>query len=190
MSRFPTESRFPLIRAFALDYRLRQAVDSVGAGERLRARPAAQLDDLLARYDDALRHPDVATEAAVRKAWLLHRLLRHDEALALLNAAGDDPSDAAITYYRHLIRGRVLDTLGRLDDAVAAYRQALDLVPDAQSASIGLMTGLLRLGQHDEAEALADRVQASQDADPWPDYWAGDYRYYPGIIARLREGSR
>jgi hypothetical protein len=91
-----------------------------------------------------------------------------------------------------LIRGQLLRASGRNDAAAAAFREALAVVPGAQSSRVALMTLLLHQGKRDEAAALAEAVQtASNDQyDPWWTYWLGDYRVYPAILDKLRELAR
>jgi len=97
-----------------------------------------------------------------------------------------------MTFLRHLFRGRALDGLNRIEEAAASYRQALEISPEAQSARIGLMTSLMRLGDREGAEAIAEAIQTTPAnvLDPWWAYWPGDYRFFPAIIERLREQTR
>jgi Tfp pilus assembly protein PilF len=79
-------------------------------------------------------------------------------------------------------------SLGQSDTAIAAYRAARAIYPDAQSANVALMNALYTRGDRREAEALSETIQAStrDAADPWWSYWQGDYRFYPAAIGRLR----
>jgi tetratricopeptide (TPR) repeat protein len=191
-ARFPDEPRFVLGRAIARDRLRPEVLDAAARGERLSARLTGTVDAVLAAYDAAMQFESSHVEAAARKAWFLHRLGRHQEALALLDGSGDATHDPVATYLRHLFRARTLDAVGRLDASAAAYRTAMEIAPRAQSARVGLMTYLLRRDDRTGAEALAEVVQAeSRDAfDPWWAYWSGDYRFYPDIVDRLRELTR
>jgi tetratricopeptide (TPR) repeat protein len=63
---------------------------------------------------------------------------------------------------------RALDLLaeGRLEEALAAYRQALDEQPDFTDALHGLAQACLRLGRPDEAIAACRRITELQPDDP------------------------
>jgi tetratricopeptide (TPR) repeat protein len=194
LARFPGEPRYVLARAVIADQQRPQGLDLARPDERLTARTERYVEEVLALYDEAMRFDANRAEAAVRKAWVLYRARRYDDALALLDeASGAGPGDdAAVTYLAHLFRGRVLETLGRLPEARDAFRTALEHAPAAQSARVGLMTCLLRLGDHAGAAALADAIEtAPADAfDPWWAYWSGEYRFYPEMITALREGAQ
>nr|WP_253950839.1 tetratricopeptide repeat-containing sulfotransferase family protein [Novosphingobium sp. SG751A] len=71
--------------------------------EPLRATAAAHLDAASLSFIDALRHK---------------RAHRYDDALAALEAAGED---TVTTAQRHHLRGVLLDRLGRYDEAFAAF---------------------------------------------------------------------
>ena len=117
----------------------------------------------------------------------------HDEALALLRGAeAATTTDASIRYLRALVKGHVLLAQKKDAEAEQAYRAALAIAPAAQSARVGLMNAELMQNGRAEAEALAEAVQVAQDdaLDPWWTYWQGQYRFYPAVMARLREMGR
>jgi tetratricopeptide (TPR) repeat protein len=180
IARFPGEPRFVLARAIVSDQRL-----SSGA-----AKPAAPYEETTKAYEAAIAHPEVATEARVRLGHRLHLQGRHDAALEhLLLAAAGSKVDGTLGYLRQLFLGRVYAALNRRDDAVAAYRAALEIVPPGQAARVALMSQLLLGGALPDAIMLADIVQTEQSPvyDPWWMYWQGQYRHYAQAMARLRE---
>ena len=153
---------------------------------------ANEVAGILDRYQAAIKFPEIAPEARMRAAWLLHRVGRLDEALALVDprpAAGTDPY---VLYLTDLVRGQILRARGQSDEAAKAYRDALTTWPGAQSARVALMTLLLSRGDRQEAAKLAEAVETASDNqfDPWWAYWLGDYRVYPTIVAKLRELAR
>jgi hypothetical protein len=180
LARFPDEPRFVLARAFLADQR--RPLGDV---------PARHAAEVLTLYDAAIAVPGAAAEARIRKAWLLHRLARHAEALDLLDAAGD-VADGALMYLRHVRRGQVLGALARPEAAIDAYRAALAIAPEAQSPRVALMALLLKQGDRGGAEALAAAIEAAPASawDPLWAYWLGDYRSYDEIVRRLREQTR
>lgn len=134
--------------------------------------------------------PDTAAEVAIRRAFLLHRLGAHARALETLDAA-PPTSDPVVGYWRALIRGRVLSSVGRLDDAAEAFERAAALHPQAQTPAIALSVLLLKVNQRDRAMAWATRARTTTaaGADPWPQYWLGDRRFLAGWIADLRRAQ-
>jgi hypothetical protein len=100
--------------------------------------------------------------------------------------------DPIVTYYRRLIAAQLLRRLDRPDDAVTAYRAALDAWPGAQSARVGLLTLLIERGDRDGAAALSEAIQTAPPSqiDPWWVYWLGDYRSFTQQVRQLRELAR
>lgn len=192
LTRFPNEARLLLARALWTDKR--QPLGTFGGvpEQPLSTASAAHVREVADLYDAAMAFEETAIEARVRKGWLFHRAGRHDDALAVLEAAGDSALDPFVGYLRHLFRGRVLAALGRADDAIAAYGAAVAFAPSAQSAKVGLMSTLLARGDADGAQAEAEAIQRLPAAawDPWWRYWHGDYRRLPDVLARLRELTR
>jgi VWFA-related protein len=189
LKQFPDEPRFRLARAFVTDQS--RALNQLARNGTPLPTAASHIKDVTAAYDNAMNDPETAVEARVRKSWLLHRAARGEEALAVLDSIGTPP-EALLDYLRHLIRGRVLDGLGRTDEAASAFRSAVLLFPNAQSARVGLMTALQRQGNNPGALEQAEFIQTIRaDAiDPWWRYWQGDYRLLGTVFTRLREQGR
>jgi Tfp pilus assembly protein PilF len=151
------------------------------------------VDTVIDAYEKAARLPAVEGEARVRLAWLLHRIGRSDDAIAQLAAAAAAPNlDPATRYLRPLVLGHVLLARDQAAEAADAYRAALEVMPSAQSARVGLMNARLMQGDRGTAEGLAESVQAERNTeiDPWWTYWLGQARLYPVVMARLREMAR
>ena len=189
LARFPDEPRFLLARAIAADQR-----STTAGASRVAATGSSQtaLETVRLQYEALIGMPDVAAEARVRLAWLMHRMGRHDDALARLDEVDVEPLDGSLRYLRHLFSGHVMNALGRPDDATVAYRAARAIAPDAQSAQVALMNGLLARGDRAGAETVAEVIQRqrSTDFDPWWMYWQGQYRLYGQAMARIREMGR
>lgn len=132
--------------------------------------------------------------AALARASLLMAQGQPAEALlALGDAAADDAATADL-------RGRALNNLGRVPDAVACFKQACELEPSHPAAHLHLGHCLLRLGQPAAAEpALRIAVGlAPADARAWStlgraltdlDRW-GEACAAFGEAAALEPGSR
>jgi tetratricopeptide (TPR) repeat protein len=215
LRRFPDEPRLQLARAFLLDRRRPNAraaatrtfelAPRAGISETPIAREetrtsvtrttgltAEHMREVSEAYDKAMAHADTRAEARIRKAWLLHRADRHQEALALLDSPETDSSDALLRYLRHMFQGRVYDALGLPEPAGDAYRAGQTLAPLAQSPKVALMAHALRRGDFITADRLATEVQSAppQDWDPWWSYWQGDSRMFPAALSRLRGQTR
>jgi tetratricopeptide (TPR) repeat protein len=127
----------------------------------------------LGRYDEALRHYEVAlyfrTEDA--KAWYNHgvvlgKLRRYEEALASY--------DSAIVYQPRFAevwvnRGAILGEQGRNEDALVCFDSALVGQPNDASAWYNRGVVLARLGHHIKALASYDSALVHQpdDASAW-----------------------
>ncbi len=197
LERFPAEPRFVLSRAIVSDQAaiaLRSVSMSRADGRgRMNQDGSADPETVISRYRAAAELPAVAAEARVRLAWLLCRLDRNEEALDLLAAAGAEPiQDEAIRYLHALVLGNTLVALERQDEAAAAFREALAVLPAAQSARVALMNVLLVQGDREAAAALAEDVQSEQSSaiDPWWMYWQGQYRFSSFALGRVRELGR
>ncbi len=185
VERCPADGSLHLARAVARDQQLVLAQRQLGRSEE-------RLDlerRVLELYDAAAAFPAARFEARLRAAHVLFRAQRYGEGLAILEAAGVVPEDPALRYYRHLLRGQLLQGLDRLDDAAAAFEAALEAWPGAQSARVALLSLQVHRGQADAAAAVAESVLVAPDtaADPWWVYFLGDYRAYSVIRFQLRQ---
>ncbi len=188
LERFPDEPRFILSRAIVSDQKW-----------MLRARQAAatpiNIDTVREHFQAAIALPSTAAEAHLRYAWFLHGIDRSKEALEHLQkaAAADPIAETALRYLHQLFLGHVLGALGRSEEATAAFRAALEVVPAAQSPRVALMNSLLLRGAREQAEQTAEQIQAAEapaDLDPWWMYAQGQYRMHRQALARIREMSR
>jgi tetratricopeptide (TPR) repeat protein len=189
LARFPSDPPFLLARAIASEQQLQFGGPSLKAA----GAPVPAFEDVRKYYEAAMAAPSVATEARIRFAHRLYLRKQPAEALALLDGTQVDSVQApGLAYLRDLFRGHALGALDRIDESMAAYREALLIIPPGQAARVALMRHSLARGSRTDADALADLVQTEQSPalDPWWLYWQGQYRLYPQAIARLRELSR
>lgn len=145
------------------------------------------LADAAAQFTIAAGATDTRAEALVRRSWVQFQLSRFDDALASLEDV-EANDDRVVAYWAALFRGRVLDRLHRYDAAVAAYREALEICPAAQSAAVGLSLALFRGDRIAEADETARAQRATSDPryDPWWIYAAGDERFVTQWVTELR----
>jgi tetratricopeptide (TPR) repeat protein len=144
----------------------------------------------VAHYREAAKYESTRAEATVRLANLQRVWNRPASALEALDSLDERwTREGVVLYWALLIRGKVLDALDRPDDAMAAYRRALEIAPSSQAPHIGEMMVEARRGQGEAAEriALAIRVQPDPVIDPWGLYPHGDRRFYQDRLKALRE---
>jgi tetratricopeptide (TPR) repeat protein len=135
----------------------------------------------------ALTVPSLAAEAHVRLAYLDLMGNRFDTAFAHLDSAAALPADRDIRYLSALFRGWACMRDHKPDDAMAAYRRAVQIVPGAQTATLALGAALYAKGDREEASTLVDQMFATPVQDPWLLYGYGDFRLFPQLMADLRE---
>jgi tetratricopeptide (TPR) repeat protein len=142
------------------------------------------------QYQALTRQPSVAAEAHVRLALLAIRFAEPDVALRHIGQAQSLAHEPYVVFLSYLFTGAVHERQGQDDEAIGAYRSALNVFPRAQSATSLLATRLFGLGRQSEAAALADDFfkfyPGDLAGDPWCTYRLGDYRLLPTYLAQLR----
>jgi tetratricopeptide (TPR) repeat protein len=131
---------------------------------------------------------EVAAEVSIRRGFIAHRLDQHVEALTLLDAGLRQTRDSSVQHWGWLFRGRVLQQTGRLDEAAESYERAVANDPLAQTAATALAAVRLLQDRRAEAErwAQAARTTPVTHVDPWWEYWYGDQRFLPALLAEIR----
>lgn len=130
----------------------------------------------------------VAAEAHLRSGHLASLLYDDDTARRHLTVAISSSEDPFILFNAYLLRGILERRTGHSAAAEAALRQALRVVPLAQSA-VGLLSAELYLtGREDEAHDMVDAwfTHRPRAVDPWRLFGYGDFRRWPALIADLR----
>jgi hypothetical protein len=178
--RFPDEPRFKLAQIVAAEWQASPAVR--------RGRPQTARDQFNGLRDD----PDIGAEATLRfgRISMLQRDDgRAEEAFARVESLTRDPW---VLYLARVFRGGVLERRGRVADAERSYRGALLAVPRAQAASTALAALLFKQDRRTEASHLVEDMLAASPvpADPWRGYTNADDRFWPVLIARLRQEIR
>jgi hypothetical protein len=127
-------------------------------------------------------------EARVRLARLLERRGLHDEAAAQIEQALAGAPGDRVAYFAHLVAGRNELARGRAPDALAQYRAALAIFPDAQSALLGASEAAVMNADVSGALALVQKLgdrTAALEADPWWSYILGAGRDVRELMAAL-----
>jgi tetratricopeptide (TPR) repeat protein len=119
---------------------------------------------------------------------LQHRLRRAADALKSLDRADAVTRDGYVLYLSAYVRGRILESQNKLDEARVAWERAVRVWPHGQAATMALSTLLFQQGRRAEAQELTGAMLASDPLplDPWREQVHGDDRFWPQIIAKLR----
>ncbi|HUF47438.1 MAG TPA: hypothetical protein VMM93_06435 [Vicinamibacterales bacterium] len=167
--RFPDEARFLLAEGIA--------------------RERAWADDAVAAFSSLTDHVDVGGEATMRLGALLARQRRHGDALDLFEKTESLTRDPYVIFLARYFTAQIHERERRASRAEAAYRGAAAAVPHAQSATIALAALVFRDGRRAEAQDLVARMLAAEPppADPWRTFVHADDRFWPYLIARLRQ---
>ena len=193
IERFPDDPRFQLARVVAWTWGRdnepmrnlrREWADNLN--RQLPSRPA-QLEALTA-LAPLLDVPSVAAEAHLR-AGLIHVTVRdHAAALRSFETAQPIANTTTLKYLSYFLAARSLEQLGRPEEAIAQYRRALDLIPEAESATIALAGIQFARGEGDQPIALIDKAFAkpAPHTDPGRMTGYGFYIHWPEIRAAMR----
>lgn len=184
--RFPKEPRWALVKAWLAEF----------AG---RPRPSPPLEhiaevapSIIQAYVDASVLPDVSAEAHVHLAYLFTSKNENAAAVDHAEEAVKRSAEPDIQSLAHLIRGWALTRAGRSTDALAAFRDAHNILPASQSAALWFSDALFLSGDRHEATLVVDDTLRAGlgELDPWRLYPRGDFRLWPRLIVQLREAWR
>lgn len=156
--------------------------------QAMRERAAGKAEEY---YRRALKARPDLLDARLR----LGRLLAHKDKPAeaepeLLAAA--EVGDAGTQLLARLFLGDLAEAKGRLPEAIAQYRAALQLAPGSQAARLALSYALLRSGDRRAAGETLQKLTAAQgsDMDGWLAYHLGLARHLDEVTRGLREKVR
>ncbi|HYN06784.1 MAG TPA: tetratricopeptide repeat protein [Vicinamibacterales bacterium] len=156
------------------------------------SKAAALLEQAAATLEGLVSDETVGAEARLRLGFIHLRLGRREQALQQFKQVEGVPRDAALKYLGLLFSGWTLARDGRTDEAIAAYRAALEVIPRARSATTLLTMLLVMNHKLGDAEMVTDAFMNAPLTveDPWRTYQLGSYRSYQGLIDQLREAIR
>jgi tetratricopeptide (TPR) repeat protein len=164
------------------------SVEGEGSRGEWRPLPAGSLLDAEAAFRRALAADPSLYEARLRRARV--RLLRGQakEALQDLQRVAREDGSLRRRYLAHLFEARAHEKRGDAESAAGAYRAAVAVEPEGQSAWIGLGRGLDLLGRREEAEqAFATAMGLRRErGDPWWSYPRGDLGRLEALLAELQ----
>jgi tetratricopeptide (TPR) repeat protein len=164
------------------------SVEGGGSRGEWRPLPAGSLVDAEAAFRRALAADPGLGEARLRLGRV--RLLRGQakEAIAELQRVAGEDGSLRRRYLARLFEARAHEKQGNVEDAARAYRAAVAIEPEGQSAWIGLGCALDLLGRREEAqEALAAPLGSRRErGDPWWSYPCGDLDRLKRLLAELQ----
>ena len=150
-------------------------------------------ENAIAAYRNATASESTRAEATTRIARLWLFLGKPDEAARELDTFQEFwTTDTTVIYWSRVLRGKALSGLNRPDDAIAAYKRALEIQPDAPSPRIGIMSIEARRERADAAESIATDVRSATSSvvDLWWQLPLGDARFHTEWDRRLREMAK
>jgi tetratricopeptide (TPR) repeat protein len=144
--------------------------------------------DVVEAFRPLTEREGISSEASMRMGQAYARLGRPEEALEAFSRAlqrGATPYEICLT---QILRGAVLERLGRRAESIAAFQAALRAMPRVQSASLALAPLLFQVGARAEAVDVMDAaVRAPLVDDPLEYYFLGDPQSSAFELARLRQ---
>jgi tetratricopeptide (TPR) repeat protein len=150
--------------------------------------PDGTLVDAEAAFRRALAVDPWHSEARLRLGRV--RLLqgRAKEALEDLQRVAREDGSLRRRYLAHLFEARAHEKRGDVESAAGAYRAALAVEPEGQSAWIGLGRALDLLGRREEAEEAFAAALGLRGVrgDPWWTYPRGDVDRLGALLAGLQ----
>lgn len=186
-SRFPKDPEWALARAVSQEL---QTWPDHRDEEDYQPPSGLTASRIEAHLEEAARFTATRQEAHLRWGYFELRRGRAAEALTHFAQAGE-PGDVVLQYWLHLFKGRALERVGRLDDAIASYRLAFSDVPYAQSATTALAVALVANHQADEAAALTNRMLSVRPPlDPWNFYTFPATRLWQKLMSQIHEAVK
>jgi tetratricopeptide (TPR) repeat protein len=192
LERFPDDPRFQLSRVVAWTWgRDAEPTRNVRARDDDRPRPirrAPQLEALVT-LEPLTSVTEVAAEAFVRVGAIHFTVNDFAAALRAFERAQAIAAEPAMKYVAFLSAGRALEALERPADAIRAYQRALEIVPDAESATVALASLLFMRDEREAAVPMIDRVFNRPPAatDPGRLIIYGSYLRWPELKAAMRK---
>jgi hypothetical protein len=161
-----------------------------GGGSRGEGRPfpASTLGEAEAAFRRAVAADPGLGEARLRLGRVRTLRGRLGEAIADLQQVAREDRSLRRRYLANLFAARAHEKRGDIESAARAYRAAVAIEPEGQSAWIGLGRALDLLERRDEAQkAFAAALGiARKGGDPWWSYIRGDLERLESLMAELQ----
>ena len=197
----PDESRVRLAEVLLQQYRelgsLRMLTSSrrldVLRDEDLPSSMTRGIPKMQARYDAlAASDPAVAGEALLRAAYLDLRRRDWKAAVTRLGQSRDRQTETNLRAAADYFLGWTHARIGNDDDAIAAYRRALEATPTMRNLATELSALLFLRNERSEAYTILDRAFSATDIPP--DFMMiierADARFVDGHLRAIREALK
>jgi tetratricopeptide (TPR) repeat protein len=192
LERFPDDPQFQLSRVIAWtwnrDDEPTRNVRRRNDDDRWRPSRAPQLEALVTL------EPLTSTAVVAPEAWVRIGLLHlsvgdYAPALRAFESAQPIANEQSIKYLAYFNAGRALEGLQRVDDAMRAYHRALEIIPDAESATVALTSLQFMRDDRDAAVSAIDRVFNRKPVAPDPGRLIGygSFMRWPDLKAAMRK---
>ena len=169
LERFPDDSSFQLSRVVAWTWgRDDEPIRNVRRrDDDDRPRRAPQFEALVT-LEPLTSKPEVASEAWIRIGLVHFSAGDFAAALRAFESAQPIATETSMKYLAWFNAGRALERLQRIDDAIRAYQRALEIIPDAESATVALTSLQFMRDDRDAAVSAIDRVFNRKPGPPDP----------------------
>jgi tetratricopeptide (TPR) repeat protein len=197
----PDESRVGLAEVLLQQYRELGSLRMLTASRRLDvlrdedlpSSMTRQIPKIQARYDAlAAANPAVAGEALLRAAYLDLRRRDWKGAVTRRDQSRDRHTETILRAASDYFLGWTHARIGNDDDAIAAYRRALDVTPTMRNLATELSALLFLRNERHEAYAILDRAFNAPDIPP--DFMMiierADVRFVDGHLRAIREALK
>jgi tetratricopeptide (TPR) repeat protein len=192
IERFPDDPHFQLSRIVAWTWgRDSEPMRNLRARDDdrpVRIRRAPQLEAVVA-LEPLTAVKEVAAESFVRIGTVQFTANDFSAALRAFETAQTVATEPAMKYIAFLSAGRALEALLRPDDAIRQYQHALEVVPDAESATVALASLQFMRDDREAAVPMIERVFNRPPAatDPGRLIGYGSYLRWPELKAAMRK---
>jgi tetratricopeptide (TPR) repeat protein len=158
-----------------------------GDDRPVRQRVTPQADAIIA-LEPLTKIADVAGEAWCRTGIMQFVTRDYSGALKSFEAAMPAATDTSMKYLSHFYAGRSLEALSRIDSAIDEYRAALQIIPDAESATVAMTSLQFARDDRDEAIDQINRVFNKRPGAPDPGRLVGygSFIHWPELRAAMR----
>ena len=193
IERFPDDPAFQLARVIAWTWgRDSEPIRNIRTDwqrniDRWAPSRAPQLEAVTA-FESLLGIPAVAAEAHLRTGMIHMTVGDHAAAMRGFEAAQPIAQTPQLKYLSHFLAGRSLEVLQRQDEAIRHYQRALEILPNAESATVALASLQFLRGEAEPAIARINSTFAipATTTDPGRLVGYGFYLHWPEIKAAMR----
>jgi len=190
LERFPDDPQFQLSRVVAWSWgRDSEPIRNVERDtDDLPRRTRAPQLEALVTLEPLTSIAVVAAEAWIRIGLVQFSVGDYASALRAFESAQPIASETSMKYLAYFNAGRALEGLQRVDDAMRAYQRALEVIPDAESATAALTSLQFMRDDRDAAVSAIDRVFNRKPVPPDPGRLMGygSFMRWPDLKAALR----